>query len=89
MDCEPLADVAAQIDFDIKPLPAEAVEPMLMFHNASPPVSNDRFTEAVYGTTKQGAGVILWLRAGDVCMRDMIPPIAWVRLLPIIAGNSV
>ena len=89
MDCQPLADVAAQIDFVLRPLPSEAVEPMLMFHNASPPPSDDKFTEAVYGTTKQGVGVILWMRTGDVCQRDMIPPVVWVRLLPLITGSSV
>lgn len=87
-ECEPLSDMAAKIDFDLRPLPGGAVGPMLAFHNASPPPSEDAWSKAVYGTTKQGVGIILWMEGDSVCGRDAVPPPVWQRLLPLIEGRS-
>ena len=85
--CKPLVDVLAKLDIEVRPLPEEAVQPMLAFHNASPPPSEDFWTKAVYGTGPQGIGIVMWMRGDEVCDRDMIPPPVWARLLPIIEGT--
>lgn len=86
--CKPLTEVMTELgDVDVWTMPAEAIEPLLILHNASPPPSTDRFSAGAYATAKQGVGIVLWMRGSDVCTRDMIPPPAWARLRPIIAGT--
>lgn len=87
-NCKPLADVLATMDIEVRPLPEEAVQPLLAFHNASPPVSEDFWTKAVYGTGPKGIGIVMWMRGDEVCDRDLIPPPVWVRLLPLIQGSA-
>lgn len=87
-ECKPLVEILGMMSVDARPMPAEAIGPMLVFHNASPPPSDDAYEAAAYATTKQGVGVVLWLRGADVCQRDLIPPPAWSRLLPLIEGRA-
>lgn len=86
-DCEPLADVAVKFNFDLYPMPEEAVQPMLGFHNVMPPASEDFWGKAVYGTNKDGIGIILWMNGDEVCGQDSIDPPTWARLKALIEGT--
>lgn len=84
--CKPFADLVASSKVDFFPMPAEAVGPLLIFHNAAPPVSKDQFAAAAYATLPDGTGFIAWLRGDLVCQRDFIPAPVWARLKPLIRG---
>jgi len=75
----------ARMDSVVYELHEETIQPLLVFHNATPPVSNARYQRGYLVNSGEGA-VIFWSSYGFVCDTTMFDPRIWKRLKPLIEG---